>query len=533
MWSDAMTMRLRSLVSVLRGAFSCSPCIKLASAAGCFLSRGAPPPRGPRALGCPSLVAAAAGALLFVAACATNPVTGKREISFLSEAQEIEIGRELDVETRRELGVYEDRALQDYVDGIGQRLARDSHRPNLPWHFTVVDVPAINAFALPGGYIYITRGILAYLDDEAELAGVLGHEIGHVTARHAAQAYTRATGAGLGLLLGGIFVPQVRPFGDLAQTGLGVLFLRHGRDDELQADRLGAEYSAKSGWDPAAVPEFLNTLARVDELADRRGVPNWLSTHPQPEDRVQRIQTTVSQLKTSSSGQQWSVDREGFLRRIDGIVFGDNPREGIVRGTNFLHPDLRFALEFPKGWEVSNGKEQVVAKMPGQEAYVLLQLVQRPQGRTIDEIAARSTRGIGLRETSGGRTTINGLDAYIGTYQGQLNQIGRVTMRAAHIQQGRTVYFLAGFAQPQLYSQVDQELASSVRSFRELSRGEADNIRPNRVALYTARAGDTWQSIAERQGGGNVRATTLAIMNNHAVNDQPRAGERLKIVVGE
>jgi len=470
---------------------------------------------------------------LALAACATNPVTGKREISFMSEAQEIQIGRELDVEAQREMGVYDDRALQEYIDDIGQRLARNSHRPNLPWHFTLVDVPAINAFALPGGYIYVTRGILAYLDDEAELAGVLGHEIGHVTARHAAQAYTRATEAGLGLLLGSIFVPAVRPFGDLAQTGLGVLFLKYGRGDELESDRLGAEYAGKTGWDPAAVSEFLTTLGRVQELSDSRGVPNWLSTHPEPENRVQEIQAMVTQVKTSSPGAQWSTNREAYLNRVDGIIFGDNPREGIVRGNSFLHPDLRFALEFPKDWDVTNGKEEVIAKMPGQEAYVLLQVVERPQGRTIEEIADRNMRQSGFREISGGPTTINGLTAYLGSYQGSLGRIGRVMARAAHIQVGRAVYLIVAFAQPPLYPQVETELAASVRSFRELSRGEADDVRPNRVALYTARVGDTWQSIAQRQGGGNVRATTLAIMNNHAVDDQPQAGERLKIVVGE
>jgi predicted Zn-dependent protease len=220
------------------------------------------PPRCSRYPRLSCLLAAA-----FLGACATNPVTGKREFSLMSEAQEIQIGQELDVEVQREMGVYGDRAIQAYVSDIAQRMAGVSERPRLPWQFTVVDVPAVNAFALPGGYIYLTRGILPYLDDEAELAGVLGHEIGHVTARHAAQAYTRATGTGLGVAIASIFVPAARPFGSLAETAVGVLFLKYGRDDELEADRLGARYEFQTGWDPAGVPDLLNTLA---SRGDRR-----------------------------------------------------------------------------------------------------------------------------------------------------------------------------------------------------------------------------------------------------------------------
>ena len=171
----------------------------------------------------PSAIAVLA---LTIAACATNPATGKKEFSLMSEAQEVELGKNMDGEVRREMGVYQDAELQRYVESVGQRLARNSQRPTLDWHFAVVDQPAINAFALPGGYIYLTRGILPFLNSEAQLAGVLGHEIGHVTARHSAQKYTKATTAGIGVQLLSIFVPEARPLQNLTETALGVMFLK-------------------------------------------------------------------------------------------------------------------------------------------------------------------------------------------------------------------------------------------------------------------------------------------------------------------
>lgn len=460
--------------------------------------------------------------------CATNPATGDREFSLMSEAQEIEIGEQLDPEVRRELGVYDDRALQEYVEDIGMRLARSSPRPNLPWHFTIIDEAAVNAFALPGGYIYITRGILPYLDSEAQLAGVLGHEIGHVTARHAAQAYTRATGTGIGLTVLSIFVPAARPFGQLAETAVGVAFLKYSRDDELQADRLGAEYAAKGGWQPGGVAEMLNTLARIEETAEHRGVPNWLATHPQPADRVQKVQAVIQQLSTNE--EAFVANREDFLRHLEGVTFGDSPQDGIVRGSELLHPDMRFAVKFPEGWEVDNGQTQVVAKEPGQERYMVLQLADDARG-SVEDIAVRGMRQAGYRQREGGRTTINGLDAYIGTYEGSVDKLGKVVTRAAYIHHERNVFVIAGIAQPNAFETLDRAYNDAIRSFRPLTRNEALEIRPNRIEMYTVQAGDTWQSIAQRSTAGNVKASTLAIMNDHAVAEQPTAGSRIKIVV--
>ncbi len=466
-----------------------------------------------------------------LAGCATNPATGERELSLMSEAQEIQLGQEMDPQVRREMGLYDNPELQRYVQDVGLRLARRSERPNLPWHFAVVDEPAINAFALPGGYIYLTRGILPFLDDEAQLAGVLGHEIGHVTARHSAQQYTKATSAGIGVTLLSIFVPEARPFQGLTETALGVLFLKYGRDDELQADRLGVRYAAHGGWDPSGVAAMLTTLARLDEASgSRKGVPNWLSTHPAPADRVQQVQASIQQAEATPVGTAGTVDRGEFLTRIDGIVYGDSPSEGVVRGSAFLHRDLRLALTFPGGWEIQNTKTQVLAKAPEREQYMLLQLVQNPRG-SVEQIARTSMAASGFRQLDGGATRINGLDAYVGTYQGNVEGLGNVVTTVAHIVHDRRVYVLAGLAPANQFEAVEREFVSSIRSFRSLSEREAADIRPNRVQLYTVRSGDTWQSIAERAAAGTVKPATLAIMNNSDPSRPPRAGERIKIVV--
>src|SRR5687767_4337220 len=461
------------------------------------------------------------------AACATNPVTGKKQMSLLSEAEEMAIGAQQDLEIRREMGVYNDAALQRYVSDIGQQLAHVSHRPKLPWTFTIVDSPAINAFALPGGYIYLTRGILAYLDDEAELAGVLGHEIGHVTARHAAQAYTRQAQAGIGLTILSIFVPSTAPFADLGSAGLSVLFLRHGRDAELEADRLGVEYGSGAGYDPAGVPRFLATLARVNALSER-GVPNWLSTHPDPGSRVTKAEPVASKFVSDAAKAQ---NRDQYLERIHGMVFGDRVEEGIVRGNEFLHPELRLGVKFPEGWELTNTPQAVLAQEPGTDHFMVLQEVEQPRGRTIGETAVAAMRNAGYTVVDGRVDRINGNEAHVGVYRGNAKDVGKVLMRAAHIAVGRRLYVVAGFAPEKEFDAVDKDILPSVQTFRQLSPAEASAVRPNRLDFYVVKAGDSWQSIAARQGKNFVSAATLAIMNDHEVHVQPNPGDRVKIVV--
>jgi predicted Zn-dependent protease len=468
-------------------------------------------------------------ATLIVAACATNPATGRRQLILMSEAEEIALGRQADAEVRQQMGVYQDQALQDYVNRIGQRLAQASSRPNLPWTFTVVDEQAVNAFALPGGFIYLTRGILPFLRNEAELAGVLGHEVGHVDGRHSVEAYSRQTLAGGGLAVAGILVPETQAFQGLASLGLGMMFLKHGREAELESDALGVRYASAGGWNPEGVPGLLNTLARLDAASgSSRGVPNWALTHPPAADRVERVQAAVAAARSASAT---TTNAQALDQRLDGLVFGDSREKGIVRGSEFLHPILRFGVRFPEGWEIVNTDQQVISiRDENASVAMVLQLAQNATG-SVEQTASAGMREAGYQQTSGDTTRINGLDAYVGNYQRTANN-STVAVRAAHIRSGDQTYIVAGVAAPQDFSGVQATFSAAIQTFRALSRQEADRIQPSRVDFHTVRAGETWTSIAAGPAGGTVQASTLAIMNGRAPESGPRAGERIRIVVG-
>ena len=258
----------------------------------------------------------------------TNPVSGEKELTLMSIEKELALGKRTDAEVRQKWGLYEDAALQTYIQEVGLRMAKASHRPELPWRFRIVDDSSVNAFAAPGGYVYVTRGLLAYLCDEAELAGVLAHEIGHVTARHRAKGYTREQGAQAGLWLVRIFWPAARTLSGFAGKGLDMLFLSYGRDAEMESDRLAVGYTAAGGWDPAGLPRVLTTLGRLQD-ASGDDVPTWLSTHPSSPDRVAQLEDSV----TSTKPRPTHAGREAYRQRITGLTFGDGPASRMASST--------------------------------------------------------------------------------------------------------------------------------------------------------------------------------------------------------
>ncbi|MGD8916101.1 MAG: M48 family metallopeptidase, partial [Syntrophobacterales bacterium] len=252
----------------------------------------------------------------FLVSCAINPVTGQRELMLLDDQEEIELGRQANVQIVQEYGIYDDPELSTYVNDFCQRLAKISHRPNLSYECKVMDSPVVNAFALPGGYIYFTRGILAYLNNEAELITVMGHELGHITARHSAQQYSRAQLAQVGLGVGMVFMPDIA--GEVAQLGVQMLFLKFGRDDERQSDDLGVEYASKLGYDAKQMANFFNTLDRMRPSSDGSPLPDWFSTHPNPAERNQTVSLRAKEWQDKLNLKNPKINRDEYLRRIDG-----------------------------------------------------------------------------------------------------------------------------------------------------------------------------------------------------------------------
>ena len=474
--------------------------------------------------------------LLVLGGCATNPVTGAREFVMLSEAQEIAMGREADVEVRRQMGLYEDDALQRYVEEIGLALASRSHRPELPWSFAIVDSPAINAFAIPGGFIYLTRGIMPFLSDEADLAGVLGHEVGHVAARHsqrrqaASQRNTLLGAAGAilsGILLGNSGIGQ--QIGQAALQGSQLLTLKFSRSQELEADELGIRYLNSAGYDPRAMGTVLQSLALQNALdarvqgRDNASIPEWASTHPDP---ASRVQSALS--KAQATGVSGGItNRDTFLTRIDGLTYGDDPAQGVVEGRQFIHPELRLAFTAPQGFYMVNGTRAV--SVNGQSGQAQFSLA--PYNGNLESYVASVFGGVSeqqqIRPQSIQRTTVNGLPAAYGTARvnsgnGQVD----VTVFAYEFANDRAYHFVA--ITPAGNASVFNAMFGSMR---RIDSQTAANVIPRVIDVVTVRSGDTVNSLASRMAYSDNQVDRFRVLNGLTSNEGVSAGQKVKLVV--
>jgi len=456
--------------------------------------------------------------------CATNPVTGRKELAMITEQQEIAMGQQADKEVQAAIGLYPDDDLQNYVARLGKELAARSERPHLPWTFRVVNDAAVNAFALPGGFIYVTRGLLTHLNSEAELVSVLGHEIGHVTARHSVSQISKAQLASLGLGIAMILQPQAaQAYGDLAQTGLSVLFLKYGRDDERQADDLGLRYMVQNGYDPRAMPEVFDVLGRVSQGQGR--LPNWLSSHPDPGARAQRASTAVAGQTLDFS--RLRIDRDEFLGQIDGVVFGEDPREGYFEGSLFLHPALRFQIRFPEGWKTQNQKQAVVAISPREDAVVALTLAP---GESAERAAREFLSQQGIQGRQAWRDRIGGLPATSYTFDA-VTQNAQLSGVAAWVEHSGRVFRLLGYTSANRFRNYGDTLAASLASFDRVTDPRVLNVEPRRVDIVKLRDDTTLDEFV-REYPSSVPAGTVALINHLDSGEQLAAGEGAKRVTG-
>ena len=460
-----------------------------------------------------------------LAACAVNPVTGKNEFSLVSESQEIQMGQDGKAQVQRSIGIYADPTLNAYLASLGNRIAATTERPNLPWSFQIADQPVVNAFALPGGPVFIARGILGYFNSEAELISVLGHEMGHVAARHSAQQMTRSQLAGLGLGIASAVNSRVASLAGVAEQGLGLLFLKYSRTDEAQADALGFRYGLRNGWDMREGTKMFNTLSRVSGDPSSR-LPEWQSSHPEPEGRAVHNDERVHAAElTGVNFDTLKVDRNGYLRRIDGLVFGEDPREGYFEGTVFYHPGLRFRFAFPAGWKTQNSAESVAGMSAAKDLIVVVSGAGQESPQVTGQKFAAQT---GLTPGQGAGLTINGLSAYTLPFQAQTDQ-GTVAGRATWISLDGTSYQVLGYGGVNNASANDPIILGVARSFARLTDQSKIDVQPKRVHLVQLRTSQTIVEVG-RANGNTLADAELASINGVRVDQVLLAGTLVKIV---
>ncbi|MFG1690885.1 M48 family metalloprotease [Gemmatimonadota bacterium] len=456
--------------------------------------------------------------------CAVNPATGRRQFSLIGTDQEIRMGREADQQIVAQMGLYDDGELQAYVDSIGRILAAGTEYPQLPWTFRILDDEIVNAFALPGGFIYVTRGILTHFNTEAELAGVLAHEIGHVTARHSASQMSRAQVLQLGLGVTMTLLPELQPYGQLAETTLQLLFLKYSRDNEREADALGFRYMTRARYDPRSLADVFTMLGRVSGGEGGR-IPGWLATHPEPEDRRERMGEMVT-----GAGQDFSsftVRRDPYLRSIDGIIFGANPREGFFEENLFYHPDLAFQLHFPPGWTTQNLRHAVQGMSAEEDALLVLEIAE---GR--DPAAARDAF---YRESGAtlGRTwseRVGGLEAAWGEFT-LTSESGTLRGVGVYLLHQGTVCRILGVASNERWAAREGVVRSSMASFRRLEDRSILSIQPRLVEIVRLGESLSFQGYLQRFPS-SAPEETVSLVNQVEGNPSFPAGHLLKRLVG-
>lgn len=464
--------------------------------------------------------------LLLITACAVNPVTGTKQFVLMSEAQEIAMGKEADPQVLAYFGLYDDAGLQAFIAEKGREMAAISHRPSLSYEFRIVDSPVVNAFAVPGGYVYFTRGIMAHFNNEAEFAGVLGHEIGHITARHSVIQQRNAMLGQLGIIAGVILVPELGEFIEPLSAGVQLALMSFSRDDERQSDKLGVEYSSRIGYDASEMAGFFNTLEQQRVMAGASEVPEFLSTHPSPAERSVTVAQLAAEWKSKLNLTDARVNRESYLRRLEGLVYGDDPRQGFVENSIFYHPVLKFRFPVPAGWQVQNTPQQVQMAPGNGEALMSLNLAR---GSSPEEAGNVILQQYGLELVESKRENINGLPALLAVAD-QRHEEGTIRVLMALIRYGEYIYNMMGIAELSRFPAHQATFLGSMRNFGELREADKLNRKPDVVRVREVPGPMTLLAALQHFRMPQERHAELAVLNGMPLSGLLEKGSLIKVV---
>ncbi|MBD3628601.1 M48 family metalloprotease [Cyclobacterium sp.] len=467
------------------------------------------------------------GLLFIQISCARNPVTGKKQLVFMSEKQEVEMGKSSDPEIIAFFGRYDDPELQAFITEKGNEMAAVSHRPKLDYEFKIVDSPVINAFAVPGGFVYFTRGIMAHFNNEAEFAGVLGHEIGHVTARHSVIQQRNAMLGQLGMIAGIVLVPQLSDFIEPLSQGMQLALLSFGRDAERQSDELGVEYSSKIGYNAVEMAGFFETLERQQAKEGGSPVPEFLSTHPSPAERNVTVARLAQNWKEKLDLNDTKINRETYLRRIEGLVYGEDPRQGFVENKVFYHPELKFNFPVPKEWSLQNSPQQVQMAPKSGEAVMSLTL---SSGENLREMADQMVKQYQLEVLSVSDDKVNNLNSLQLMAEQKQENGNNIRLLVYYIQLNDMTYRLMGLAESSNFGSYEQDFLGTMRNFSELKVADKLNRQPERLAIRSVNQAMTLERALKNHKIPDSRLEEMAILNGMLLDEQLEAGTLIKVV---
>jgi predicted Zn-dependent protease len=462
--------------------------------------------------------------LLLAQACAVNPVTGRRELMFYSEQDEIAMGKQTHAQIVQQYGLYDSAEVNAYVSRVGDSLTGHTHRAHLEYHFAVLDSPVVNAFAVPGGYIYVTRGILALMNSEAELAVVLAHELGHVNARHSMRRLSNAMLVTVGLTAGSAISKTFADIAGIAGAGMQLIFLKYSRDDEREADELGVLYSRKGLYNPAKMIDFFEALERMGDLSGGQSLPGFLSTHPLTSERIENTRAMIA-----PEDQGLKVEAGGYLKRIDGMVYGPDPRQGYVEGDSFFHPTLRFVFKFPPGWTVQNLPSQVTMIAPKEDAAVILQAEQSTENpRAYAAARAQKLENATLRGEQAGN--VNGLSSFQQVWDVTQEQGETLRAQMTFIRYGPHMYTFTALSLRKDFDAFAGAFKATSSSFRQLSDRRYLNRQPVRLRLVNSDGRRTLREILQQNKMSEKIWPRFAVMNALELDQKPARGLSIKVI---